>query len=215
MNLESIQKSNREEYPLVEFTDNDLGIITYLSTVRNKAQQPHDDYEDFERGNPSTISTKDHFDSLVEVDEVGVAGELAFSKLYGTELPYASDTHLNEGAEEYDFKIYLEPADSILRVDVKSTPKKGNLLIPKETRITADMYVLARVFERKVRFEGFTTGIQARDGYEPKMHVGMHHPCRKVPRKDLIPLPDPDDVIPMETEYQGVENEIPEEMWES
>lgn len=190
--------------PVVSLETDDLAIIGKLADIRGNAQRQGDSWDDA----PMLTFYSPTYDDLQEKEYIGVSGEYAFSKYYDLNLPYASESRLAEGVEEYDFRVFFRPANVALRVEIKTTHyEDGKLLVRKNHDITADIYVLAKLLGETVRFDGFLPGVEV-ERYTVKKYPNMAYPCRKIHPSNLIPLPEPEDIIGLESEFQGKEQEL-------
>lgn len=188
-----ISNCSRLTQPQVRLTDEEVNTVEKYANVRTENKHGDVDLEDWDKATPSTVSRDlARHDNIQTIDEIGLAGELAFSKYYGIEFAHSDEGALDDG---FDFFLHLKPADTYLTVDVKTTDlKRGNLIMQEYKSINADIYVLGIYDKEKrtVSFPGFTTGLAFDNARIETQRV--HEPCRWVNRGDLIELPVKNDV---------------------
>lgn len=139
------------------------------------------------------FSQKGDFDKGLMSNNIGAAGELAFSKYYGLGF----NDQVLHGGDDYDYKVKHVPSDTVGTIDVKTISfTGGDMLIQTSRELKADLYVLVEQRGSAYGFVGYAkrSTVAEADSHPP----GVYSPVRvrRILRGSLNPVPNPSDLEP-------------------
>lgn len=139
----------------------------------------------------NVFSSKGDFDKGLMSNNIGAAGEFAFSKYYGLEF----NDEVLHGGDSYDYKVKHLPSQTVGTIDVKTISfTGGDMLIQTSRELKADLYVLVEQRGSAYGLIGYAKrpAVASADSHPP----GAYSPVRvrRIPRDALQPVPEPSEL---------------------
>lgn len=143
---------------------------------------------------PDQVDFKNSREMDIHREITGLMGEWTYAHYYGLEREEVFEDDKG-GDGGFDFKVRDGPFGDVLKIDVKTRErKKADLLYPASMGIHADAYFLLERDNSTITIVGYCKG----ENLQKAEIYGRPFPTktRMIPRSELSPPPNPDQIYP-------------------